>query len=82
MISHPPTLQKEFHMYISLKYVILYVGAGTVTGLLSKGDRTANLIGLGVAALIGASFGISYAILSAIEFGIGLGLAAMFQKNK
>jgi len=69
-------------MYISMKYVILYVGAGVATGWLSKGDRTASLIGLGVAALIGASFGVSYALVSAIEFGIGLGLAAMLRKNK
>lgn len=69
-------------MYISMKYVILYVGAGAATGWFSKGDRTASLIGLGVSALIGASFGISYALISAIEFGIGLGLAAMIRKNK
>lgn len=69
-------------MYISMKYVILYVGAGAATGWFAKGDRTASLVGLGVAALIGASFGISYALISAIEFGIGLGLAAMIRKNK
>ena len=69
-------------MYISMKYVILYVGAGAATGWFSKGDRTASLVGLGVAALIGASFGISYALISAIEFGICLGLAAMLRKNK
>ena len=69
-------------MYISMKYVILYVGAGAATAWFSKGDRTASLIGLGVAALIGASFGISYALVSAIEFGIGLGLAAMLRKKK
>jgi hypothetical protein len=69
-------------MYISMKYVILYLGAGAATGWFSKGDRTASLIGLGVAALIGASFGISYAFVSAIEFGIGLGLSAMLRKNK
>ncbi len=69
-------------MYISMKYVLLYVGAGAATGWFSKGDRTASLVGLGVAALIGASFGISCALISAIEFGIGLGLAAMIRKNK
>ncbi len=69
-------------MYISMKYVILYVGAGAATGWFSKGDRTASLVGLGVAALIGASFGIFYALISASEFGIGLGLAAMIRKNK
>jgi hypothetical protein len=67
-------------MFISMKYVVLYVGAGTATGWLSKGDPTASLIGLGVAALIGASFGISYAFVSAIEFGIGLGLATLLRK--
>ncbi|QWD65936.1 hypothetical protein [Polynucleobacter sp. MWH-Aus1W21] len=69
-------------MYISMKYVVLYVGAGAATGWFSKGDRTASLIGLGVAALIGASFGISYAVVSAIEFGIGLGLATMLRKKQ
>lgn len=69
-------------MYISMKYVVLYVGAGAATGWFSKGDRTVSLIGLGVAALIGASFGISYALVSAIEFGIGLGLATMLRKKQ
>lgn len=69
-------------MFISMKYVILYVGAGAATGWFSKGDRTASLIGLGVAALIGASFGISYALVSAIEFGIGLGLATLLRKKQ
>jgi hypothetical protein len=69
-------------MFISMKYVILYVGAGTATGWFSKGDRTASLIGLGIAALLGTSFGISYALISAIEFGIGLGLARMLLKKQ
>lgn len=69
-------------MYISMKYVIMYVGAGAATGWLSKGDRTACLIGVGIAALIGASFSISYAILSAIEFGVGIGLASILRENK
>lgn len=69
-------------MFISMKYVILYVGAGAITGWLSKGDKTVAYIGLGIAALIGMSFGISYAVLSAIEFGIGLGVVALLQKNK
>ena len=69
-------------MYISIKYVLLYVGAGAVAGWFSKGDRTVSLVGLGVAALIGASFGLSYAMLSAIEFGIGLGFASMLRKGK
>lgn len=68
-------------MFISMKYVILYVGAGVATGWFSKGNRTACLVGAGIAAFIGASFGISYAILSAIEFGVGLWLASMLRKN-
>ena len=67
-------------MYISFKYIILYVGAGVATGILSKGDKNAALIGLGVSALVGASFGLSYALLSAIEFGIGLTLARLLSK--
>lgn len=69
-------------MYISMKYVVLYVGAGAATGWLTKGDRTASLIGLGISALIGASFDVSYAVISAIEFGIGLGLVKMLWKDK
>lgn len=69
-------------MFISMKYVILYVGADVATGWFSKGDRNASLIGLGIAALIGACFGISYAVISAIEFAIGLGLSSMLRKSK
>lgn len=69
-------------MYISMKYVVLYVGAGAATGWFSKGDRTASLIGLGISALIGASFGVSYAVISAIKFGIGLGMAKMLRKDE
>jgi hypothetical protein len=68
-------------VYISGKYIILYVGAGVATGYVSKGDRNVALIGLGISALIGASFGISYALISAIEFGIGLALSSMFIKR-
>lgn len=67
-------------MYVSGKYIILYVGAGVATGILSKGDKNAALIGLGASALVGASFGLSYALLSAIEFGIGLALARLLSK--
>lgn len=69
-------------MYLSGKYIILYVGAGVATGYISKGDRNAALIGLGISALIGASFGVSYALISALEFAIGLGLASMLIKKQ
>jgi hypothetical protein len=69
-------------MYISMKYIVLYVGAGVATGWLSKGDRTASLVGICIAGLIGFSFGISYAVLSAVEFIVGLGIARMLNKDK
>ena len=64
-------------MYLSGKFIILYVGAGVAIGYVSKGGRNAALVGLGVSALIGSSFSISYALISALEFAIGLGLASM-----
>jgi hypothetical protein len=69
-------------MYISMKYIVLYVGAGVATGWLSKGNRTTSLFGVCIAGLIGFSFGISYAILSAVEFAVGLGIAQMLNKDK
>ena len=69
-------------MYVSMKYLILYIGAGVATGWLTKGDRTASLVGIGVAALIGASFGMSYAVLSAIEFAVGLGVAKLMRNRR
>lgn len=69
-------------MYVSVKYIILYVGAGVATGILSKGDKNAAFIGVGISALVGASFGLSYAFLSALEFGIGLALAKMIVKKE
>lgn len=69
-------------MFLSAKYVLLYTGAGLVTGFVSKGDKAAVLVGMGIAALVGASFGLSYAIVSAIEFGVGFGVSLMFQSNK
>lgn len=64
-------------MYISLKYVVLYVGAGAATGYFSDGNKLIGAIGVGVAAIVGASFGIQYGVLSAIEFAVGLGIAAL-----
>lgn len=69
-------------MYISGKYLILYVGAGVATGLFAKGNKNTYLLGLGTSALIGSSFGISYAFLSALEFGIGLVIASMLIDHK
>ena len=69
-------------MILSAKYIIIYTGAGLVTGFIAKKDKTALLVGMGIAAMIGASFNISYAILSAIEFAVGFGIAAMVQRDK
>ena len=69
-------------MYISAKYIVLYVGSGLATGLLSRCDKHASLIGLGISCLIGASFSISYALLSSLEFGIGLVIASMLIRSK
>lgn len=69
-------------MFLSMKYVLLYTGVGLATGYVSKGDKTAALVGMGVAALAGFSFGLSYALLSAIEFGIGFGIFCMFGAEK
>ncbi|UUZ67289.1 hypothetical protein LP416_21115 [Polaromonas sp. P2-4] len=62
--------------------MILYTGAGIATGYLTEGDKSAALMGLGIAAIFGYSFGFDYAIVSAIEFGVGLALAAVFRGNK
>lgn len=69
-------------MYISLKYLILYCGAGLATGYFSKGDKTALLVGMGIAALLGTSFGVSYAIVSGIEFAVGFGVAVVLRGDK
>lgn len=69
-------------MYISVKYLVLYVGAGLATGVFSKGDKTICWIGVGIAALLGANFGIGYAALSAVEFAIGLGIAALVTRKR
>ena len=68
-------------MFLSAKYIVLYCGAGLATGFVSKGNKTAALVGMGIAALIGSRFGLSYAIISAIEFAVGFGIALMFQPN-
>ncbi len=69
-------------MFLSAKYILLYTGAGFVTGFIAKADKTTVLVGMGLAALAGSSFGLGYAIVSAIEFGVGFGIAVMIQSKK
>lgn len=67
-------------MVLSIKYIILYTGAGFATGYFSHGNKSIGVIGACVAFLLGCSFGISYGAISAVEFGIGLGAAALIRK--
>ncbi len=68
-------------MYISLKYVAFYTCTGGLVGYIAAGDKRVLAISAGLAAMMGYSFGIDYAILSAIEFGVGFAVGA-FLKNK
>ena len=69
-------------MFLSAKYLLLYTGAELFTGFATKGAKGVVLIGMAIAALIGANFGLHYAIISAIEFGVGFAVALLFQNNK
>lgn len=72
----------EHGMAGRIQYIILYIGSGADSCRFSKEDRTPSLIWLGVGAIIVAYIGISYALVSAIEFGMGIGLTAMLWKSK
>lgn len=69
-------------MFLSATYIVLYTGAGLATGFFTKADKTTILVGMVLAAIAGGSFGVSYAIVSAIEFGVGIGVAVMLQGGK
>lgn len=69
-------------MYISLKYVIFYTAAGGVVGYIGDSDKRILAIGAGLAAVFGYSFGIDYALLSAIEFAVGFFVGGIIKKNK
>lgn len=68
-------------MYISLKYVFLYVLAGGATALIFQMDRRAGAVGVIVSVILGSRFGGAYAILSAIEFMAGFGLVVWLSKK-
>lgn len=67
-------------MFISMKYVIFYTSVGGIVGYIADGDKNVAIAGAILSALLGASFGIEYAILSAIEFGAGFFLGSIFKK--
>lgn len=69
-------------MFLSAKYILLYTGVGIASGFIAKGDRTAALVGIGISALLGFSFELNYAIVSAIEFGVGFGIAVIIRGFK
>ena len=68
-------------MYISLTYVAFFTCTGGVVGYIAEGDKRVLAISAGLAAMMGYSFGIDYAILSAIEFGVGFAVGSIL-KNK
>jgi uncharacterized membrane protein len=69
-------------MYISLKYVIFYTLAGGFIGYIGEGDKRILGIGACLAAILGFSFGIDYAILSAIEYALGFYVGSIVKKNR
>ena len=69
-------------MYISLKYVAFYTCTGGVVGYLADGDKRVAAIGLVLAAMMGYSFGLDYAILSAAEFGGGFFVGSILKTKK
>lgn len=69
-------------MYISFKYVILYLLAGGITAVVTNSDRRAGVIGIIISALFGSTFGVAYAILSALEFLAGFSLVGWIDKEQ
>lgn len=69
-------------MYISLKYVIFYTVAGGLIGYIGDGDKRILGIGACLAAILGFSFGIDYAILSAIEYALGFYVGCIAKKKR
>jgi uncharacterized membrane protein (UPF0136 family) len=69
-------------MFISIKYVIFYTCVGGVVGYFADGDKKVAIAGAILSALMGSTFGVEYAILSAIEFGIGFFIGSTFKKKE
>ena len=68
-------------MTITLKYVILYVISGGVTGALSEGNKNIAIVCTVIAALFGSKVGLEYAILSALEFYVGFFIGDKIRKG-
>lgn len=70
-------------MFISLKYVIFYTCVGVGVGYIADGDKRVAIAGAILSAMMGMTFGFNYAILTAIEFGVGFFIGSvMKEKNK
>ena len=74
-------------MHFSIKYALLYASAGFIASLYhTREKKSGQVVALGGLALCVAytltTYGAAYGILTAIEFGIGYGLAQLInQKN-
>ncbi len=68
-------------MFISLKYVAFYTCTGGVVGYIAEGDKRVVAIGAVLAAMMGYSFGVDYAILRAIEFAAGFAVGAILKSK-
>lgn len=75
------------NMHFSMKYAILFIAAGFVAYAyyLKEGD-SAKIFAIGGLVLCTiftlSTYGISYAVLTGIEYAIGCGLAGVFMKKK
>jgi hypothetical protein len=69
-------------MFISIKYVIFYTCVGGIVGYIADGEKKVAIAGAILSAMMGATFGVEYAILSAVEFGIGFFLGSTFKKKE
>ncbi len=68
-------------MFISMKYVIFYTSVGGVVGYFAEGEKNVAIAGAILSAMMGATFGFEYAILSAIEFGVGFFIGSILKKK-
>ena len=69
-------------MYISVKYVIFYTCVGGAVGYIADGDKKVLVAGAILSALLGSKYGEIYAVLSAIEFGIGFVFGTFISNKK
>jgi hypothetical protein len=78
---------EDEHMYFSMKFALLYAIAGFVAySYYLKEGENAKIVALGGLALCVVftllKYGFSYAILTAIEYAVGCGLAHMYSAQK